>query len=145
MSGSRTHYPGIAGKKAAEDLGDIPADILLEHVGPRRAMPPIIAAHKHKPWGEDAAQSLDGVEAGGSAAAEVAYGIGVADGVQGDLSVGESGLVDEIEEALFQAHARNRSSPEVPLTGIACSAKRKRFETWGCGLPGIFKPWSLGC
>ena len=120
------------GKIAAEDLDDVPADFLLEHVGPHRAMPPIIGRHKHKPVAEDAAQSLDGVEAGGSAAAKVAYGIGVADGAQGDLSVGESGLVDEIEEALSQAHAGNRSSPEAPLTGIVSSAKRKGFETWGC-------------
>ena len=95
-------------------------------------MPPIIERRQLKPVTESAAQGLDGVEAGGSPTADVPDGPGFASCKQGDLPVGKSGLVDEIEKALCEAHERNRSSPGGPLTDIVSSAKRKGFETWGC-------------
>ena len=62
-------------------------------------MPPIIERRQLKPATKSAAQGLDGVEAGDSPTADVPDGPGFASCKQGDLPVGKSGLVDEIEKA----------------------------------------------
>ena len=51
-------------------------------------------------------QRLGGIEAGGSATAQEADGIGVAGGEQREAAIGDAGAIDEVEEALSQAHAR---------------------------------------
>ena len=66
---------------------------------------------------------------GGGAAANVADGIDVARGKLGDLPVGHTGLVNEIEEALSEAHARIRSGSAVSLTCSAVPAEAKACET----------------
>ena len=57
--------------------------------------------------------SFVGVEAGGGAAAKVADSIVAARGKPGDLPVGHTASVNEIEEVTSEAHARIRSSPAV--------------------------------
>ena len=124
---------------AAEDLDQIPVDFLPEPSGPLRSLlnsrgpvrflSQFIERHHLQPEAEDAAQGGEGCHAGSGAPPYVADRVGVAGSESRDLSFGESGLVDEIEEALSHTHARNRSSPGVPLTGIVSSAKKEGVRT----------------
>ena len=96
----------------AEDFDEILADFLPQPVGPIGTplysrtpvpgLPGLLDRHHLKPDAERAAEGLDRIQARPGSASHVADGIGAAGGEQGQAPIGDAGVVDEIQEALFQ-------------------------------------------
>lgn len=95
-----------------EDLDEILADFFPQPVGPfgtplysgtpLPGLAGLIERHHLKPDAEHAAKGHDGIQARPGSSAHVADGFGAAGGEQRKAAIGDAGVVDELQEALFQ-------------------------------------------